>query len=291
MPIVSTTDQDPVMPPGVDLEHPSVARVYDYYLGGTANWAIDREFGKKVLSRFPLLRPIAKANRLFLHRAVRYLVRQGVRQFVDIGSGVPTMGPTHVVADELAPDSRVVYIDNEPVAVAHSEMLLEQHGDPKRHAAINADLRYPDELWRRVSSTGVIDFDQPVALLLIAVLHVHQADQRGEDLGGSSLARFRELLGSGSYLAISHITTEGVPDAQVANLADLKRLYDTSSSSNAIWRDHAEIRELFGDFEIVEPGLTWTPVWHPEETSSIAPVISFNSPNESVILAGVGRKP
>ncbi|HEX5114937.1 MAG TPA: SAM-dependent methyltransferase [Pseudonocardiaceae bacterium] len=279
------------MPPGVDLEHPSVARVYDYYLGGTANWAIDREFGKKVLSRFPLLRPIAKANRLFLHRAVRYLVRQGVRQFIDIGSGVPTMGPTHEVADELAPDSRVVYIDNEPVAVAHSEMLLEQHGDPKRHAAINADLRYPDELWRRVRNTGVIDFDQPVALLLIAVLHVHQTGTHGEDLGASSLARLRELLCPGSYLAVSHITTEGVPDAQVANLADLKRMYDTSSSSNAIWRDHTEIRELFGDFEIVEPGLTWTPVWHPEETSSIAPVISFNSPNESVILAGVGRKP
>lgn len=288
---MSTTDQDPAIPPGVDLEHPSVARVYDYYLGGTANWAIDREFGKKVLSRFPLLRPIAKANRLFLHRAVRYLVRQGVRQFVDIGSGVPTMGPTHEVADELAADSRVVYIDNEPVAVAHSEMLLEQHGDPKRHAAINADLRHPDELWRRVRDTGVIDLDQPVALLLIAVLHVYQEGQHGEDLGARSLARFRELLPSGSYLAISHITTQDVPPALQDNLADLKRMYDTSSSSNAIWRSHDEIRELFGDFEIMAPGLTWTPDWHPEETSSIAPVISFNSPNESVILAGVGRKP
>ncbi|HEX4700590.1 MAG TPA: SAM-dependent methyltransferase, partial [Pseudonocardiaceae bacterium] len=169
---MNAADQEPAIPPGVDLEHPSVARVYDFYLGGTANWAIDREFGKKVLARFPLLRPIAKANRLFLHRAVRHLVRQGVRQFVDIGSGVPTMGNTHQIADELAPDCRVVYIDNEPVAVAHSQMLLDQNGDPERHAAINADLREPDELWQRVRDTDVLDLTQPVALLLVAVLHV-----------------------------------------------------------------------------------------------------------------------
>jgi S-adenosyl methyltransferase len=288
---VSIADQDPVIPPGVDLEHPSVARVYDYYLGGTANWAIDREFGKKVLSRIPLLRPIAKANRQFLHRAVRYLVRQGVRQFIDVGSGVPTMGPTHEVAAQLADDVSVVYIDNEPVAVAHSEMLLEQHGDPKRHAAINADLRHPDGLWQQVARTGVIDFDQPVALLLIAVLHVYQAGPDGADLGPVSVARYRELLTSGSYLAISHITAEGVPPALDGSLADLKRMYDQSSSSDVIWRDHDDIRQLFGDFRIVEPGLAWTPDWHPEEQTSIAPVVSFNSPNESVILAGVGRKP
>ena len=288
---MSTTDQDPLLPPGVDLEHPSVARVYDYYLGGTANWAIDREFGKRVLSRFPLLRPIAKANRQFLHRSVRYLVRQGVRQFVDVGSGIPTMGPTHEVADELAEGTRVVYADNEPVAVAHAQMLLDQEGDPRRHAAINADLRYPDRLWRQVADTGVVDLDQPVALLLIAVLHVHQAGTHGEDVGARSLARFRELMVPGSALAISHITSEGVPPRLEHNLAELKQMYDASSSSNAIWRDHTEIRELFGDFEIVEPGLTWVPDWHPEETSPSAPAIAFGSPNESVILAGVARKP
>lgn len=285
------TDQEPALPPGVDLEHPSVARVYDFYLGGTANWAIDREFGKKVLSRFPLLRPIAKANRLFLHRAVRYLVKQGVHQFIDIGAGVPTMGNTHQVADELASDSRVVYIDNEPVAVAHSEMLLEQYGDPKRHAAINADLRNPDELWQRVAQTGVIDFGQPVALLMIAVLHVYQTGPNGEDVGDAVVARYRQLLSPGSYLGISHLTPDGVSESTARHLDELKRMYEASSSSNAMWRDHQEIRALFGDFEMVEPGLTWTPLWHPEETSSIAPVISFGEPNESAIMAGVGRKP
>ncbi len=287
---MSAAPNDPLPPPGVDLARPSVARVYDFYLGGTANWAIDREFGKKVLSRFPLIRPIAKANRLFLHRVVRYLARQGVRQFVDIGSGVPTMGPTHEVADQLAPGSRVVYVDYEPVAVAHSEMLLEQHGDPARHAAINGDLREPDHLWRQVEATGVIDTDQPVALLMIAVLHMRQPGPNGDDIGDAVLARYRELMRSGSYLAISQLTTDGISAELDLHLADLKQMYDRSSSSQAFFRDREGILSLFGDFELVEPGLTWTPLWHPEETSPTAPVITFAEPNESAILAGVGRK-
>jgi hypothetical protein len=287
---VNVADQDPVVPPGVDLEHPSVARVYDFYLGGTANWAIDREFGKKVLARFPLLRPIAKSNRLFLHRAVRHLVRQGVRQFIDIGSGVPTMGSTHQVADELARDTRVVYIDNEPVAVAHAQMLLEKNGDRERHAAINADLREPDELWQRVREAGVLDLTQPVAILLIAVLHVQQPGPDGTDIGPQAVARYRQLMVPGSYLALSHITDEGVPPELDQKLVELKEMYD-SRSSPVIWRSHDDIRALFGDFQMLDPGMVWTTQWHPEETSPSAPVITFASPNESVIWAGVGRKP
>ncbi len=282
--------QDPFPPQGVDLEHPSVARVYDWYLGGTANWAIDREFGERVLATFPLLRPIAIANRLFLHRVVRHLVRLGIRQFVDIGSGVPTMGNTHQVADEVAPDSKVVYIDHEPVAVAHSQVLLERHGDPARHAAINADLRNPDRLWQRVVETGVIDLDEPIALLVIAVLHVQQLDADGVDIGARAVARYRELLSPGSYLAISHITDEGVPEHVAGKLVELKHMYDTSSSP-VIWRSHAEIRELFGEFDLVSPGMGWTPDWHPEETGPNSPVIEFGAPNEAVIWAGVGLKP
>jgi hypothetical protein len=281
-----------MMPPGVDLEHPSVARVYDYFLGGTANWAIDREFGKKVLTRMPVLRPIAKANRLFLHRAVRYLVRQGVRQFVDIGSGIPTMGNTHEVAEDLAPGAaHVVYVDNEPVAVAHSEMLLDQHGDRSRHAVINADLREPDRLWEQVRQTGVIDVEQPVAVLIVAVLHFHQPGPDGTDVGAESVARYRELLVPGSYLAISLATADGVGPVMAERLRELDRMYQQSGSTTGQFRSQEQIRDLFGDFTIVEPGLTWTPLWHPEETGSIAPVISFEAPNESAILAGVGRKP
>jgi hypothetical protein len=287
---VTDSEQDPFPPQGVDLEHPSVARVYDWYLGGTANWAIDREFGERVLTTFPLLRPIAIANRLFLHRVVRHLVRKGVKQFVDIGSGVPTMGNTHQVADEVAPDSHVVYIDHEPVAVAHSQVLLEKDGDPARHAAINADLRNPDRLWQQVIETGVIDLDEPIALLVIAVLHVQQPDADGVDVGPRAIARYRELLPAGSYLAISHITDDGVPEEVGERLVELKQMYDTSSSP-VIWRSHDQIRDLFGDFELLPPGMGWTPSWHPEETGPTSPVIEFDQPNEAVIWAGVGRKP
>ena len=286
---MNTADQEPAAPPGVDLEHPSVARVYDFYLGGTANWAIDREFGKKVLTRFPLVRQAAKANRLFLQRAVRHLVRLGVRQFVDIGSGVPTMGSTHQIANEICDDARVVYVDNEPVAVAHSQILLEENGDPTRHAAINADLRHPDELWQRVREIEVLDLTKPVAVMVIAVLHVQQPGPDGTDAGPAALSRIRQLMPPGSYLAISHATADGVPPELDAQMVELKELYDKRSSP-VIWRTQDEIAELFGDFEIIEPGVTWTTLWHPEETSPSAPKITFATPNESIAYAGVARK-
>ncbi|GDY31763.1 SAM-dependent methyltransferase [Gandjariella thermophila] len=277
-------------PPGVDLERPSVARVYDWYLGGTANWAIDREFGKKVLSVFPAGLYCARANRAFLHRAVRHLVRRGVRQFVDIGSGVPTMGNVHQVADEVAPDSRVVYADYEPVAVAHSQVLLEQHGDPSRHAVINADLRDPDRLWELAADTGVVDLDEPLALLVTAVLHIQQPGPDGEDIGPRAIARYRDLLPSGSYLVLSQITDEGLPESIAKQLGEIIRLYDSNVTKHVL-RSHAEFRALFGDFELLDPGVTWTASWHPEETGPNTPIVDFASPNESAMLAGVARKP
>ncbi|HEX4703985.1 MAG TPA: SAM-dependent methyltransferase, partial [Pseudonocardiaceae bacterium] len=165
-----------------------------------------------------------------------------------------------------------------------------QNGDPERHAAINADLREPDELWQRVRDTDVLDLTQPVALLLVAVLHVGQPGPDGTDIGPVAVARYRQLLAPGSYLAVSHITSEGVPPELDEKLVELKAMYD-SRSSPVIWRTHDEIRALFGDFRLLDPGLTWTTLWHPEETSPMAPIISFASPNESVIWAGIGQKP
>nr|WP_228046781.1 SAM-dependent methyltransferase [Saccharopolyspora sp. HNM0983] len=275
---------------GVDLDHPNVARVYDYYLGGNANYAVDRVFGEKALERYPFVRPAALANRLFLYRVVRYLVKRGIRQFVDIGSGVPTMGSTHQVADEVAPDSHVVYIDNEAVAVAHSRILLEQQEVTDRHAVLQADLRDPDELWEQIAASGVIDPDQPVALLLIAVLHVTQPGADGTDCGPEVVARYRELLNSGSYLVISHGTDDDVPESRVREMADFGRMYDYSATP-VLWRSHEEIDALFGDLPLVEPGTTWTPLWHPEESDDNAPVIDFDEPNDSVVWAGVAYKP
>lgn len=276
-------------PQGLDLDRPSVARVYDWLLGGSANWAIDREFGAKVVATVPLLKSAALANRLFLHRVVRHLVGLGVRQFVDIGSGIPTMGNTHEVAEEAAPDSKVVYVDYEPVAVAHSRILLERHGDPARHAVVQADMRDPRELWESVAGTGVIDFSQPIALLLIAVLHMQQLDRNGVEAGPDVVAHYRKLLPSGSYLALSHITDEGVPSVMAEQLVDLRKLYEASSGP-MIWRSHQEIRGMLGDFEVIEPGMTWTPLWHPEEARQDSPELEFDTPAESVVWAGVGRK-
>lgn len=274
----------------VDLDRPNVARVYDFYLGGTANYAVDRFFAERALAKFPFIRPAALANRLFLHRAVRYLSKQGVRQFIDIGSGVPTMGSTHQVVDEITQQSKVVYIDNEAVAVAHSRLLLDQDGDSARHAVVQADLRDPDLLWRKVTETGVIDPEQPIALLLLAVLHITQPGPDGTDIGSDAVARYRELLPSGSYLAISHATTDDVSESRAGELTECGRMYD-KSTTQVTWRSHSEIEALFGDFLLIEPGATWTPLWHPEENGENAPDIQFTNPSDSVSWAGVAYKP
>lgn len=288
-----SVDSNP--PAGVDLSRPSVARVYDYYLNGKANWAIDRQFGDRILAKAPLIKDIALANRQFLNRAVRYLSRQGVRQFLDIGAGVPTAGNTHQVADELAaeegrePDTRVVYVDNDPVAVAHAEALLDKEGDDQRHAVIHADLRSPEDLWRDACETDLLVPDEPIALLLIAVLHVQQLAD-GKEVGPDSVARLRALLPAGSYLALTHATDDGVPAEMASQMADIKQLYDSSSSSKVVWRPREDIETLLGDYEVVAPGWCWTGEWRPEETGAGAPSVTFRSSNYAIAWAGVGRK-
>jgi hypothetical protein len=292
---VADLDQEPFPPPGVDLTHPSVARIYDYYLGGDTNWEIDREFADRVLHEYPIMRPIARANRHFLHRVVRHLTELGIRQFIDIGSGVPTMGHAHEIADQVAPgEVRVAYVDYEPVAVAHSRTLLREYGDEDRHTVIHADMRAPDQLWKKIADTGVIDLTQPIALLLIAVLHIQQPPAEpardSADLGPALVARYRELLPANSYLAISHIANEGVPDDLVPMLADLEAMYGASGSP-IIFRNRNEITNFFGDFTLVDPGVTWTPEWHPELATDTDAEASLRDPSRSIILAGVARKP
>lgn len=293
---MSTERSDPIPPVGVDLDRPSVARVYDYLLGGSANWAIDRRFGDQMVAIAPLVKDMALANRVFLNRVVRYLSGQGIRQFLDIGAGVPTAGNTHQVADEWAmeqgraPDARVVYVDYEPVAVAHAEALLDKEGDDRRHAVIDADLRAPEDLWRKAVDTELLNTSEPTAMLLIAVLHVQQPDQSGKDVGPDAVARLRALPTGGSYLAISHATDDGVPPDLARGLADIKGLYDASSSSNVVWRTRKDVEGLLGDFEVVEPGWSWTSTWRPEEGSASAPTITFPEPSHAVIWAGVGKK-
>ncbi|MFC3452889.1 SAM-dependent methyltransferase [Amycolatopsis speibonae] len=258
----------------------SVGRVYDYLLGGTHNYAVDQAFAEKQLAVLPEIRDFARANRAFLGRAVRFMVGQGIRQFVDIGSGLPTQGNVHEVADEVAPgECRVVYIDNEPIARAHAQILLEQTADPARHAALDADFFDQAQLWERVLDTGLIDRTQPVGLLLVALLHFMPDEQNPHAV----LGFHRAMLPPGSFLAVSHIYV-APEDVETRNAG--KRVaeeYGRRTNHTAIMRSREQVAEFFGDLELVEPGLVWLPQWRPGTAESDAEAARSRG------LAGVAR--
>jgi hypothetical protein len=223
-------------------------------------------------------------------------MRQGIRQFLDVGAGVPTMDTTHAVADEWSshnhetPDTRVVLVDNDPVAVAHTELFLDRAGDRGRHAVINADLRDPEALWESALDTDLIDIGQPVALLLVGVLHLEQRDAIGVDIGLDCIAKLRELLPIGSYVAASHVTDHGLPGWMRSTLAGLKDVYDTRGAAGVVWRSRAEIESVLRDCRLVRPG--WSPAveWRPEETGPGAQEVTFPPSCEGIVWAGVGQK-
>lgn len=257
--LVSMTQERALHTRGVDLERPNPARIYDWYLGGTANWAIDRELGEKTLQAFPLTRDLARANRGFLDAVVRYCLEQGVDQFLDLGSGVPTVGNVHEVADSVSPSSHCVYVDYEPIAVAHAQVLLERDGDPARHAVLHADLRDADYVWDQAVQSGLLDPGKPVALLLMSVLHFIADDQEV----ARTLGRYRELLAGGSFVAASHITEEGLPDELAARVREGVALYKQSSSPIRS-RTRAEFKALFTGLDVVAPGVVSAAQWHTE---------------------------
>lgn len=239
---------------------------------------------------------MAFAQRLFLNRVVRHLMRRGIRQFLDVGSGVPTMNTTHAVADEWSAhnheiqDTRVVLVDNDPIAVAHTELFLDRAGDRSRHAVINADLRDPEALWQSALDTDLVDTGQPIALLLVGVLHLEQPDADGVDIGLDCIAKLRELLPMGSYVAVSHVTDHGLPRQMRTTLAELKDVYDTCGATSVVWRSRAEIESMLRDYHLVRPG--WTPAveWRPEETGPGVREVSFPLSCEGIVWAGVGQK-
>ncbi|WP_236792857.1 SAM-dependent methyltransferase [Amycolatopsis sp. GM8] len=266
------------------LDRPSAARVYDYFLGGDTNYAIDREFAHKLRERVPLIGQYMRTSRQFLGRAVRHCAQLGVTQFVDIGSGLPTAGNVHDVADEARPqlDTRVVYIDNEPVALAHSTLLLADSADPDRHCAIAGDMLKPDELWELVRGTGVIDLRQPVALVVNAVLHFIKDDADPDSI----LAAYREMLAPGSLLVLSQMTNENPrSDEERQALTDLVAYYEHTTNPGQL-RTTDEFARFFGDWELLEPGLVYAPAWHPDGHT-----VFSAAPSESRVIGGVARKP
>ncbi|WP_236242556.1 SAM-dependent methyltransferase [Streptomyces sp. CC228A] len=262
-------------PPGIDISVPSVSRIYDYYLGGSHNFEVDREAARKAMEFIPGLPKIMQANRAVMRRAVRYALAEGVTQFLDIGSGIPTFGNVHEVAQQTDPEARVVYVDHDPVAVAHSRAVL-QGNDRTRIVA--ADLRKPQEILDSPEVAELLDMDRPVALLLVAVLHfLEDADEPYE-----AVARLRDALAPGSLLVLTHASYEGVPvpQEQAGGTVGVYR----EIRNPLVMRSREEIARFFDGFEMVEPGLVAPPRWRPENSPEQEDPYAFSG------FAGVGRK-
>jgi hypothetical protein len=250
------------VPAEVDLSRPSAARVYDYYLGGSHNLEVDRRMAREAISLWPDLPAIMQSNRAFLRRSVRYLAGQGITQFLDIGSGIPTVGNVHEAAQQADPRARVVYVDVDPVAVAHSSAILA--GD-ERTAVVHADLREPETFLEDPTVRAMLDLDQPIAVLMVAVLHF--VGDKDDPFG--AVARVRDRLAPGSHLAAA---------------ASHRKLYSRTPTPMTM-RSRDEIAQFFDGFDLVDPGLVWLPLWRPDN-----PGAAVERPERTTGFAGVGRR-
>ena len=248
---------------------PNPARIYDYLLGGKDNFPADREVAEQLLAIAPVARDVVEDNRAFLRRVVQLLTAEaGIRQFIDLGSGLPTQGNVHEIAQEGAAEARVVYVDNDPMVVAHSRALLA--GD--NTVAVQADLREPDSILAHPEVRQLIDFDQPIALLLMAILHFVPDD---EDPFGI-VARFRDALPAGSHVAISHGTRDiparldMSPEEMAAMGEKVERLYQLTTAS-LVTRTHAEVERFFDGFDLLDPGLVEIQRWRPDGRRPMLP--------------------
>ncbi|MFF4209355.1 SAM-dependent methyltransferase [Streptomyces sp. NPDC001796] len=262
------------LPRGGDPDKASVARMYDAMLGGQHNFAIDREALAAFTAIDPQVRTLARANRAFLQRAVRHLIGAGVRQFIDLGSGIPTQGNVHEVAQEAGPGARVIYVDNDPVAVAHSASLL---ADNPHADIVDADIRRPRDILSSPQVRKLIDFEQPVAVLMITILHFITPEENPAGI----VAAFRDAVPEGSWLAMSHATNQDRPDTAAA----VGKLYRSRATSPVTARSRDEILTLFDGFDLVEPGLVHVPLWRPDAEDPVP-----DNPREYWVYAGVGRK-
>ncbi|GAA4601797.1 SAM-dependent methyltransferase [Actinoplanes octamycinicus] len=257
---------------GIDPNRPSAARVYDAFLGGRHNFAADRVVATRAVELVPDLPRIARANRAFLHRAVRYALSLGIDQFLDLGSGIPTEGNVHEVAQQIDPAARIAYVDIDPTAVLYAQDLLA--GNP--HAVVvRGDLRDPETVLAGHPLREVLDLSRPVAVLMVAVLHF-TPDSPGLT---AALRGYRAAVAPGSLLAISHATSSGTDPHAVERVADL---YNRTGTPLAL-RSREQVAGLFEGWELVEPGLVYGPEWRPDPAE---PVV--RDPARLLTLAGVG---
>jgi hypothetical protein len=259
------------VPPEIDTTRPSVARVYDAILGGKDNFAVDREVAAAAVKTMSDGGNGARLNRAALGRAVRYMVAQGVTQFLDLGSGLPTVQNTHQIAQRSNPAARVVYVDNDPSVFLHGQALL---ADDASTTVVLADIRTPDALLATAEVKDFLDFNEPVGLILNAVIH-HVLDE--EDPYGIVDA-YKEALPSGSYLQLTHFCDES-PESR-ANAAVLRR-----SLGRGQVRSRDEIIRFFDGLDLVQPGVVYLPWWQPDT------VPNESEPGSTLMLCGVARKP
>jgi hypothetical protein len=272
---------------GLDTDTPNIARVYDYLIGGKDNFAADRQVAQMALRIAPDGPKTARANRQFLKGVVRYLAAEvGLRQFLDIGSGLPSHGNVHEVAQQVDPGIRVVYVDNDPVVLVHGRAMLATN---PHTTVIQADIRQPDDILNRPEVREFIDFSQPVGLLLLAILH-HVNDD--EDPAGIA-ARLCGELAAGSYLAISHFLNPGAEHPEVARQAAAGEKLFNEHLGTGRWRTRKEILEYFGDLELLKPGLVPLPLWRPPTVPDDIPLLGQGAtldPIHHSFAGGLARK-
>jgi O-methyltransferase involved in polyketide biosynthesis len=268
-------DEYGMTPGGIDTSVASPARMYNYYLGGKDNFASDRRAAEEIYTQIPDLPEVARDNRAFLRRAVRTLVDAGVRQFIDIGTGLPTEGGVHEIAQRIDPASRIVYVDNDPIVLAHARALLTSSPEGAT-AYIAADLREPDTIFGHPDVRDLIDLDQPVGLLLVAVLHFITDEEDPHGL----LSRYRSSLAPGSHIALAHATKDDRPAEAVQKMTDVYR----RASAPFNFRTREQILSFFDGLDLLEPGLVHCPDWRREPGTSSSPSGGWN-------FAGVGVLP
>ena len=276
MPQGQGTGTDPELPQDIntDVAHP--ARVYDYWLGGKDNFPADRALAEHIMEAIPTMRTMAAANRAFLSRAVRYLAEEaGIRQFLDIGTGIPTSPNVHEVAQAVTPDSRVVYVDNDPIVLAHARALLtsEEAGET---SFIGADLRQPKSILDHPTLMSTLDLSQPVAVMLVAVLMYFRDTDNPNPF--EMVATLLEAMPPGSYLAITHPTADFNAEAMGGAVAAAER-----SGVTLVPRNQAETEEFFAGLDVVDPGVTPVLSWRPDKPP--------DDPRSAYYWAGIARKP
>jgi hypothetical protein len=276
MPQGQGTGTDPELPQDIntDVAHP--ARVYDYWLGGKDNFPADRALAEHIMEAIPTMRTMAAANRAFLSRAVRYLAEEaGIRQFLDIGTGIPTSPNVHEVAQAVAPDSRVVYVDNDPIVLAHARALLTSQ-EAGETSFIGADLQQPKSILDHPTLTSTLDLSQPVAVMLVAVLMYFRDTDNPNPF--EMVATLLEAMPPGSYLAITHPTADFNAEAMGGAVAAAER-----SGVTLVPRNQAETEEFFAGLDVVDPGVTPVLSWRPDKPP--------DDPRSAYYWAGIARKP